>query len=223
MAERLAAMRKQAGGAAKFAAVLKRQGLDEAALCEQVRRGRRVDKLVERVTAAATETPDEEVRAHFEAHRAEYRRGERAQAGHILVKPESDTPQARDAARAKLEAIRSRVQAGGRFADEAAAHSACPSGRKTGGSLGWFERGAMTPAFDKTVFGMAVGELSEIVETPFGLHLIHKTGQEPAADAAFEDVREGAREFLRRVRHGEALAKHVAELRSRAKIEITEE
>ena len=69
---RVAAMRKQAGGAAKFRAILRRQNLETDTLREQIRRGRRVDKLIEQVTAAVPEPTEEEMRAHFDAHRDEY-------------------------------------------------------------------------------------------------------------------------------------------------------
>jgi peptidyl-prolyl cis-trans isomerase C len=218
--ERLAAMREEAGGAERFAALLQKQNLTEIALREQIRRGRRMDKLVETIVATAAEPTEEELRAHFEAHSAEYSRAERVQAQHILVAPAADDEAARDAARSKLTAIRQRVRDGAKFADEAAAHSACPSGRQAGGSLGWFSRGMMVEAFDRAVFAMPVGALSEIVETPFGFHIIQKTAHEPAAPANYEEARENIRDFLRHAARGAALSAHVADLRAKAKIEI---
>ena len=70
--ERVAAMRRQAGGAAKFTALLRKQKLELAVLREQIRRGRQADRLVARVTAGVPEPTEAEMRAHFEAHAAEY-------------------------------------------------------------------------------------------------------------------------------------------------------
>jgi peptidyl-prolyl cis-trans isomerase C len=214
--ERLLQMKQQIGGAKKFEALLQQQKLTEPVLRDQIRAGRRVDKLVEQVVAAVPEPTEAEMRAHFASHQQEYVRPERAQAQHILVRPAGADETARAAAKAKIEAIRERVGAGKDFADEAAAHSDCPSGRAAGGSLGWFGRGMMVPAFDEAVFSMPVGELSGIIETQFGYHIIRKTGHEEEAATSFEDARESVRDFLRHAARGAALAAHVDELKSKS-------
>lgn len=216
--ERLEQMKKQTGGAKKFEALLQQQGLTEAVLREQIRSGRRVDKLVERVVEAVPEPTEEEVRAHFDGHQDEYARPERAQAQHILVSPAGGDDAARTAAKAKIEAIRERIQGGGNFADEAAAHSECPSGREAGGSLGWFSRGMMVPAFDEAAFGLKVGELSGIIETQFGYHIIRKTGHEEETVASFDEARASIVDFLRHAARGAALSAHVEALKAKAKI-----
>jgi peptidyl-prolyl cis-trans isomerase C len=217
--ERLAQMKKQVGGAKKFEALLQQQGLAESALREQIRNGRRVDKLVEQVVAGTPEPTEEEMRAHFDGHREEYLRPERAQAQHILVSPATPDAAAKTAARQKIEAIRGRIEAGGSFADEAAAHSECPSGREAGGSLGWFGRGMMVPAFDEAAFRLKVGELSGVIETQFGYHIIRKTGHEEETSASYEDVRGSIAEFLRHAARGAALSAFVEKLKAQAKIE----
>ena len=217
--ERVAQMKQQIGGAKKFEGVLQQQGLTETGLREQIRAGRRVDKLVEQVVSAVPEPTEDAMRAHFASHQEEYLRPERAQAQHILVSPASKDAVACDVAKAKIEAIRQRVQGGGNFADEAAAHSECPSGREAGGSLGWFSRGMMVPEFDAAAFSMKVGELSGIIETQFGYHIIHKTGHEEETTTTFEDARESIRDFLRHATRGSALSAHVEGLKAKAKIE----
>ena len=218
--ERLAAMEKRSGGAKKFSALMEKQGMKPEQLREQIRRGRGVDKLIEQATAQTPAPTEDEMRVHFSAHKDEYDRPERAQAQHILVTPTDKSEAGRAAARKKLDEIRARVRSGAGFADEAAAHSDCPSGRSSGGSLGWFGRGMMVPAFDQAVFGMQVGDLSENIETPFGYHIIQKTGHKAATPAEYDEVRESVRDFLVHAARGAALAAYVAELKTRAKIEI---
>ena len=213
-------MARQLGGMEKLRAQLKRQGLTESIFREQIRRGRRVDKLVAEVTGAVPDPTEEECREYFEAHESEYRKEERVLAQHILVTPKDSTPEAKAAARAKLEEIRDRVKNGADFGDEATAHSDCPSG-KNGGSLGWFSRGMMVPAFEKAAFDMEVGQVSDIVETQFGYHIIYKTDAEAATGADFEEAKASVRDFLHHSRRGELLSRHVAELRKNAKIEIS--
>ena len=115
--------------------------------------------------------------------------------------------------------IRARVLAGANFGDEATAHSDCPSG-KNGGSLGWFSHGMMVPEFDEAAFGMKVGDVSDIVKTQFGYHLIYKTDHEVPQEASFEEAHDSVRDFLRHAKRGETLAAHVNELRAKADISI---
>ena len=210
---------RQVGGREAFEAALAQQKTSETVFREQLTRGRRVDKLVEKAVAGVADPTEEDIRKHFEEHKDEYVRGERVLAQHILISPDGDTQTSKDEARAKIAAIRERVSGGKSFADEAAAHSMCPSG-KEGGSLGWFSRGMMVPEFDQAVFSMSVGEVSDIIETQFGYHIILKTDQEPAGEADFDQVREKIRDFLRHARRGEVMAAYVEELKSKAKIEI---
>ena len=174
---------------------------------------------MEKITAGAEDPSEADLLAHFNAHKSEYSKSERVLAQHILISPDGDTETSKQEARDKIRAIRKRiVEEGKNFSDEAAAHSMCPSG-KQGGSLGWFSRGMMVPEFDKAVFEMRDGEVSDIIETQFGFHIIYKTAHEDAGEPDFDEVREQVRDFLRHNRRGELMAAHVNELREKATIE----
>lgn len=217
--ERLKSMTEEVGGPEALNNLVTKQGLSIDQLRSQIRAGRRVDLLIESIVQEAPEPTEEEVHAHFEEHREEYSRPERVLAQHILVQPADENDAAKQAAREKLEAIRTRVQEGASFDEEAAAHSDCPSG-KNGGSLGWFARGMMVEDFDRAAFDLPVNELSEIIETSFGFHIIYKTEHEAATSAEFDDARERAADFLRHARRGERLSGFIDTLRAKAKIEI---
>jgi len=101
-------------------------------------------------------------------------------ASHILIMhadvPEADTDRPREEAKAAIERLRGKLVAGEVAFDEAArVISECPSGAE-GGDLGQFPRGVMVGEFETAAFALEVGELSEVVETPFGFHLIQRTG-----------------------------------------------
>ncbi|MCE9616216.1 MAG: peptidylprolyl isomerase [Lentisphaerae bacterium] len=209
------------GGQAEFEKLLKEQKVTEDVVRAGIIQGRRVDLLVDRLASGLSDPTEAELRAHFEKHADEYSRPARAAAEHILVKFDASSEQERATARAKMEKIRRDIENGAGFAEQAALHSDCPSGKQAGGSLGWFSQGMMVQEFDQAVFAMDVDKLSEILESPFGFHIIHKTGQEAGGPAEFVDVRERVREFLRHAARGEAISAHVAELRSKAVIEET--
>lgn len=78
-------------------------------------------------------------------------------------------------AQREIGALESQLQAGADFAELARAHSDCPSSAK-GGDLGTFGRGMMVGPFEEAAFGLQVGQTSGVVETPFGYHLIKRTG-----------------------------------------------
>lgn len=212
-------MADEAGGPDKLRDLLAKQGQDVPRLREEIRRGKKVDKLVAQVTAGAPEPTEEEARAFFDEHRAEFGKEAQVRAQHILVTPKSQSPQDKLDALAKIRAIRERIAGGSDFATEAAAHSDCPSGRQAGGSLGWFSHGMMVKEFDEAAFALPVGELSDIIETQFGFHVILKNDEQKESVPDFAEARERVLDLLRHDRRGKALADHVAELRAKASIE----
>ena len=100
------------------------------------------------------------------------------QASHILVSyvdaQNSSSQLTKDNALERIQDLRSQVLSGTAFFNIATEFSDCPSAEK-GGALGTFGRGAMVEAFDIAAFDLEVGEVSEVVETEFGYHLIHRT------------------------------------------------
>lgn len=212
-------MVENAGGEEAFEELLARQGIAMDVLRMNIVQGRKVDMLIEQITAGVEDPGEAEIRAHFEAHQEEYRKPEKARASHILVTPASGKAADHNVAKSLLLELRKRIDEGADFGDLAAAHSACPSGQRAGGSLGWFTPGMMVPEFDRVVFGLAEGEISDIVQTQFGYHLIMRTGAEPGEPAEFDDMREQIRDFLRHVRRGEVIAAHVQELKEKSAIE----
>ena len=212
-------MADEAGGPDKLRAILAKQGQNVVELRNEIRRGKKVDKLVAQVTADVPEPTDAEAEAFFTAHRAEFGKEAQVRAQHILVTPKSQSPDDKLAALKKIRDIRDRVAAGSDFAEEAAAHSDCPSGKQAGGSLGWFSHGMMVKEFDEAAFALPVGGLSDIIETQFGFHVILKNDEQPESIPEFSEVRERVLDLIRHERRGRALSDHVAELREKANIE----
>jgi len=84
-------------------------------------------------------------------------------ASHILVKTEDE-----------VKAIQTKLAEGVDFAQLAAVYSTCPSGKESGGCLGFFGAGQMVKPFEDAAFATLVGEVSEPVQTQFGYHLIKR-------------------------------------------------
>ena len=159
---------------------------------------------------------EDEVAAFFEAHKAEFVTPPQVLCQHILVKGTSSE------AFEKIRAIRERiVKDGADFAEEAKKNSDCPSGQE-GGSLGWFGPGMMVPEFDKAAFEMKKGEVSDIVTTQFGYHIIYKADEKGGGAQTLVDVHDQVKDLLRHEARGRAMDNFVAELKANAKIEYRE-
>ena len=172
-----------------------------------------VGMLVNQACAHVADPTEDEVTAFYEAHKAEYVEPHQVLCQHILVKGSND------AALDKIKEIRERiVNDKADFAEEAKKHSDCPSGAQ-GGSLGWFGRGMMVPEFDKAAFEMKKGEVSGIVTTEFGYHIIYKADEKGGGQQTIVDVHDQIKDLLRHEARGKAMDAYVAELREKATIE----
>ncbi len=215
----------QVGGRENFVKALAAQKLSEDAFRKELAKGCRVDMLVQQACSGVAEPTEQEVAEYYSAHQADYVAQPQVLAQHILVKTEgmdaADKVQALD----KIKAILARIVAAGgtgevgqAFCAEAREHSDCPSGAQ-GGSLGWFGPGMMVPEFDKAAFSMKCGEVSDVIETQFGYHIILKTDEKPGGQQTLVDVADMIRDRLRHEARGRATEAFVAELREKAKIE----
>jgi parvulin-like peptidyl-prolyl isomerase len=218
--KRIQQMTEEAGGEERFAALLEKQKVTIDQLRAGVIQGRQIDRLVAEITRFVPEPEEEELREWYEGHPGDFQSPPRAQARHILIKPATAASGDREVAESRLMELRAQALAGAEFGDLAAAFSECPSGKSTGGSLGWITQGITLPEFDDVLFRMKTGEISEVVQTPLGLHLVQKTAEEAGGETvAFEDIKDQIRDLMIHTRKGEALAKIVEQLKNRAEIE----
>ena len=204
---------QQVGGEENYKKALAAQGISEADFRKELEKGARVNMLVNQACAHVADPTEDEVTAFYEAHKAEYVEPHQVLCQHILVKGSND------AALDKIKEIRERiVNDKADFAEEAKKHSDCPSGAQ-GGSLGWFGRGMMVPEFDKAAFEMKKGEVSGVVTTEFGYHIIYKADERGGGQQTIVDVHDQIKDLLRHEARGKAMDAYVAELREKAKIE----
>ncbi|WP_323931473.1 peptidylprolyl isomerase [Aeromonas caviae] len=128
---------------------------------------------------------EQDAQDYYDQHQDLFQRPERRQVAHILIPFGKDEK----AAEQKAEAVLAKAKAGDDFAALAKADSSDTFSAKKGGELDWFEKGVMDPAFEKAAFALAkVGDLSAVVKSPFGFHIIKLLGVEPAKTKPFVDV-----------------------------------
>jgi peptidyl-prolyl cis-trans isomerase D len=134
---------------------------------------------------------DAEVKAWYEGHKDRYQQAEERRASHILLMANADaSPADKSKAKAKAEEILKEVRKSpAKFAELAKQYSQDPGSAEKGGDLGFFARGMMVKAFDDTVFKQKENEISGVVESEFGYHIIKLTGIKPGKQRSIEEVR----------------------------------
>lgn len=202
---KIAEIKKGFKNDADFQARLKANGLDQAGFERQVRDMVEVEHVVNAITADTT-VSDDEVRRYYEQNRKLYDRPQEVHARHILVK---------DEATAKL--VVQKVKGGADFAAVAREYSEDPGSKGEGGDLGYFGRGKMVKEFEEAAFKTAPGQLSPLIKTRFGWHLIKVEDRKAPRTQPFAEVKDEIRQNMlaerRRAAFGQWLAKRKAEAR----------
>ncbi len=134
---------------------------------------------------------DDELRKYYEENAARYTKPEERRASHILIKAEQGASAAdRAKARAKAEALLAELKKNpAAFAEIARKNSDDPGSAERGGDLDFFARGAMVKPFEDAAFGLKVGEISPLVESDFGYHIIQVTATRGGEKRSFDSVR----------------------------------
>lgn len=141
-----------------------------------------------------------DVRAYYEQNQASQASKEERRARHILLTVAADAPAADKAkVRQQADALLAQLrQSPNKFAELAKQHSQDPGSATQGGDLGFFARGAMVKPFEDAVFGLKQDQISDVVESEFGLHIIQLTEVRQPAAQPFEQVRATLEQDLKR-------------------------
>lgn len=179
----------------EFAKRLKRYKVTEDDLREMAKRNLIITALIEDIEKNIEPVTEEEVREFYDANKEElFTYGERRDIRHILVDSE-------EAARAIL----TRIERGEDFAQLAKEFSECPSGQE-GGRLGLSEKGTYVEDFEKVAFSLKVGEISDVVKTTFGYHIIEVTEIKPPGVEELDDELKGLiKDYLERQKPQQAI------------------
>nr|WP_257788005.1 peptidylprolyl isomerase [Anaerohalosphaera lusitana] len=144
------------------------------------------------------------------------------QASHILIDTREKDEAAKAEAKKEIEAILADVKDGGDFAEIAKEKSDCPSGQR-GGDLGFFTKEKMVPAFSNAAFAMEVGEVSDVVETQFGYHIIKVTDRKAPDASKFDEEKEQIMAQEEQKNKSQFAQTYIQNLAENAEIEWNEE
>ena len=210
-------------GKEKFAQQLKSSNLTEKELFGQISDALTVEKWLKETVFNKIEISDKQVKKFYDENRERYfKKPEMVEAAHILIKVARDaSAEDKEIAKKKCEDVLKKLNDGAKFADLAKEFSACPSGKRSGGSLGAFGRKQMDPAFEKVAFALKMGETSEVVESSFGFHIIKTTKKMKAGIVEFAEAKESIKQFLTRPKVQSKVKDMEATLRKKYEVKIT--
>ncbi len=153
----------------------------------------RIEYLVLDVDAlkGSIHVPEEDLKKYYSENKSRYTTPEERRASHILVKADKSAPEDQRAkAKAKAEALLAEIKTNpARFAELAKKNSDDPGSAERGGDLDYFARGAMVKSFEDAAFSLKPGEISGLVESDFGYHVIQVTGARGGETRSYEQVR----------------------------------
>ena len=204
----------------EYEKALKESGLAEKDLEEFARKEIYINNLIDSEIASKVTITEADAKKFYDENVDKFKQPETVQASHILIgiDPKASADE-KNKAKEKAAALLKRAKAGEDFAALAKGNSSCPSAAQ-GGSLGYFGKGQMVPAFETAAFSLKSGEISEVVETQFGYHIIKVTDKKPAGTVPFAEAKNDIIDYLKTQKIQQDISKYVEKLRKEAKIEI---
>ena len=205
----------------QFQQVLQAQGLTEEALRERMRRDLGVQKLVEGELSAEIEVSEAQKQAFYQENTEQMQEPDQVRVSHILVMAdENATEEQRAQAKKKTEDLRARAVAGEGFAALARENSDDPGSKANGGELPWMSRGDTVPPFEEAAFALSPGEMSEVVQTRYGYHVIKLAERKEGGTIPYERAQEQIEKFLRDQAVRDRIITEVGALKAAADVEI---
>ncbi|MEK6733059.1 MAG: peptidylprolyl isomerase [Candidatus Omnitrophota bacterium] len=214
-------IKKGFGSEQEFQKVLKERGIELKDLREDVKKGVYINAYLEKdIFSKLSPATEDEKKKEYDSNKDKLNVPDEVKASHILIKvSEKATPEEKKAAKDKIDALRARLMSGEDFAKLAKENSEDGSAAN-GGDLGYFKKGDMVKPFEDAAFGMDKDQMSPVVETQFGYHIIKVTDKKAAHTLTYEEVSKDIEKFLINKNKRDQINKTVEGLKKNAKIEI---
>lgn len=219
--DQLTAMGKQFGSTAKFNDALKKSGMTRERLKEIIRKRALTAKAKKQEVASKAALSDSELKDHYEKNRESFKRPVEFRASHILIGVDPSATAEEKEKRLKLaKDVLARLKAGGDFAKLAMRYSTDEGSAPIGGDIGTFHKGMADPAIEEAILSLKVGEVSDIVESLYGYHIVVLTSNKPETMLTFDEVKADLKKKLEKKRGDELYSKWMEGIRAKANIEI---
>lgn len=218
--EKMKAMKESYPSEEQFEKHMKAKDQTISDLREFFRKKVYVDEYLSKKEVTNPEVPEAEIQRYYDNNKNNFQRKESIKVSHILIKVDKDTnPEEKEQKREKIEKIRRVILDGKDFGEAAKEYSECGSG-PGGGDLGYIPKGYMPQEFDKVAFTLKKDEISEVVQTEFGYHIIKVFDRKPEGVIPYNEAKDFIAKYLKQNLAQKKMASHIEELREKAKIEI---
>jgi peptidyl-prolyl cis-trans isomerase C len=202
-----------------FQAALEKSKTSEEKLRADIKKKLSVQKYIQQEITGSIKITEDEVKSYYDSHPEAFDKPEQIKARHILIKAGREADDAtKDKAKKRITKIQARLKNGEDFAELAREVSEDGSASK-GGDLGFFGRGSMVAPFEKAAFSLAQGEVSDIVETQYGYHLIKLEDRQPASRVKYDEIKDRLKNYLTQLKIRDKVQAHIDQLSKKAKIE----
>jgi peptidyl-prolyl cis-trans isomerase C len=210
---KIAELRQQIPDQKEFNKALADRNMTLDRLRADIRNDLAINKMMEAEMASVPAITDAEVKEFYDKNPDEF---SGVRASHILIRPQGPDDESKKKARAAAEDVLNQARAGADFAELARKHSADGSAQQ-GGDLGFFTKASMVPEFSQAAFALQPGQISDVVETQFGFHVIKAVERK---DVPLEEASARIHDFLTAKRRDEHQQAFVAQVKNKSKIEV---
>ena len=171
-----------------------------------------IESLLRKKIASDAQLSDDEVKKYYEANKEKFKKEREISTRHILLRTEEEAQQ-----------IKEKLKNGEDFVALAKQYSIEPTARTSGGDIGFHPKGTLLPEYEEAAFKLTkVGQVSGIVKTQYGYHVIRLEGIKPPASVPFEEVKDFIKQQMAQEKQKELIEKYVDSLKKNAKITINE-
>ena len=173
--------------------------------------------------AGGVQVTRDELQAYYDQHRDQYRVAEQVKVSHILIKTPLPGPDGKvddkgvAAAQQRAQDLLKQIKAGANFEELAKKYSEDPGSAKVGGSLGWIGKGRTVPEFEKAAFSLPKGQISDLVKSSYGFHIIRVDDKQDAHMKTLDEVKAEIEPILKQQKAQEMVQKQAEELLQQAK------
>lgn len=217
--EELSGVKKRFPNEDEYKKALSAMKISENDIKQQIKEKLAINALIDMKIAQKVVVTDKEAKAFYDSHPNLFKQPEQVKASHILIKVEAGADQKKKSqAMQKIKQIQKELKGGQDFAVLAKKYSEDKGSGAKGGDLGYFERGQMVKPFEDAAFGLKPNDVSGIVETRFGYHLIKVYDKKPGKILAYDEIKELLIQRLRQEKTQQEAAKYIADLKKDAKI-----
>ena len=219
--DRIAAIKQQFPSEAEFQKKLAERKTTLQQLEDDQRRDLLHAKTIESEVAPKVAVTPADLDTYYAKNPEQFKEPETVRASHILFSVAPDaTPQVKQAARTEAEGVLKRAKGGEDFATLARQYSKDPGSAQVGGDLNFFPKDQMVPEFSNAAWALKPGEISGLVDSQFGIHIIKVTDRREGRTVPLADVKDRLEAFLKQRRQQELMREYLSSLKSKYRVEV---